>query len=78
MPRNVAGEVDDEVLPVNCTLLVIGCLMTKVSCRLFAALCPVRIVAEFESDPDSSSGVWASMSMILRCRALVSKLDVMS
>ena len=57
MPGDVAGEVDYKVLPVDCTLLVVVCLVTKVSCCLFAALCPVHIVAEFEGDPGSSSGV---------------------
>ena len=67
MPGDVAGEVDYKVLPTYCALLVVICLVTKVSCRLFAALRPVLIVAEFEDDPSSSSGVLASVGMIVRC-----------
>ena len=57
MLGDVAGEVDDKVLPAYCTLLVVSGFVTKVSCCLLAALVPVIIVAEFEDDPSSSSGV---------------------
>ena len=54
---DVAGEVDNEVSPLYCTLLIICCFVAKISCGLLAALIPVIIVAEFEEDPISSFGV---------------------
>ena len=54
---DVACEIDDKVPPVYCTLLVVFGFVTKISCGLLAALIPVVIVAEFEDDPSSSSGV---------------------
>ena len=64
---DVASEVHDKVLPTYCPLVVIIGLVTQVSRRLLAALCPVRVVAKVESGPNSAFDVRATVSMILRC-----------
>ena len=64
---DVADEVDHEVLPTYCSLLVIPCFVSKVSRGLNAALTPLLIVANFEEDPSSALDVLASMGMIVWC-----------
>ena len=64
---DVADEVDHEVLPTYCSLLIIPCFVSKVTRGLNTALTPILIVAEFEEDPSAALGVLASMGMIVWC-----------
>ena len=63
---NVAGEVDNEISPAYCTLVIIFCDVTKISCGLLAAFILVFIVTKIEKNPSASLRVKSSMSMVFR------------